>query len=68
MMARHGRRIETRRRWISGLAITLCTIVAYLAFWRLAPVPTFVIGVVSLIGIGVAMWIAGGPTEGRSED
>lgn len=68
MMARHGRRIEARRKWISGLAITLCTIVAYLAFWRLSPVPTFVVGVLSLVGIVVAMWIAGGTTEDRPED
>ena len=57
------------RAWLSGLAVTLTTIIAYLAFWRLAPVPTFIIGCVALIAMLIAAWIAGGtdkPTR-RSE-
>jgi hypothetical protein len=42
------------------LAVTLCTITAYFAFWRLAPVTTFVVGVLALLGIVVFGWIMGG--------
>lgn len=47
---------ESRRVWISGLLVTLTTIVAYLAFWHLAPIPTFVVGCVALIGMLFASW------------
>lgn len=47
------------RKWASGLAVTLTTIIAYMAFWRLAPVITFAIGCLSLIALVVAGWIMG---------
>lgn len=63
-MPRPASSSERRRRWVSGLAVTLCTIVAYLAFWHLAPVATFVIGTIALFGMAVFGWIMGG----RSDD
>lgn len=50
---------DSRRRWLSGLAVTLTTIVAYLAFWRLSPVVTFVVGCFALVGVVIAGWIYG---------
>lgn len=54
---------QSTRAWISGLAVTLTTIVSYLAFWRLAPGTTFVIGCVALVGMVIAAWVFGGKTE-----
>ncbi len=51
---------ESTRAWLSGLAVTLTTIVSYLAFWRLAPGTTFVVGCVALAGMIAAAWIYGG--------
>ena len=51
---------ESTRQWIAGLAVTLTTIIAYLAFWRLAPVPTFVVGCVALVAMVIGAWIYGG--------
>jgi hypothetical protein len=51
---------QSTRTWISGLAITLTTIVTYMAFWRLAPTVTFVIGCASLVAFAIALWVAGG--------
>ena len=50
---------QSTRAWLSGLAITLTTIVTYMAFWRLAPTVTFVIGCVSLLAFAMALWVAG---------
>lgn len=47
------------RGWISGLAVTLTTIVAYLAFWHLAPLTTFAIGCIALVGLVIAGWVYG---------
>ncbi len=66
-MSKSVKRVEGRRKWLSGLAITLTTIIAYLAFWRLSPVVTFVVGCASLIAMAVAIWIAGGAKSDRSE-
>ena len=54
------KRSQSRRAWLSGVAVTLCTIIAYFAFWHLAPVATFLIGCAALVGIAVAVWVAGG--------
>lgn len=51
------------RTWLSGLAVTLTTIIAYLAFWRLAPVVTFIIGVLALIGLVISAWVLGAPEK-----
>ena len=50
----------TTRRWLSGLAVTVATIVSYLAFWHLSPALTFIIGCVAFVGLCVAAWIHGG--------
>lgn len=52
-------RQDSRRRWLSGLAVTLTTVIAYLAFWRIAPGTTFIIGCLALVGVVVAGWIHG---------
>ncbi len=60
----HRMKRDSRRKWLSGLAVTLTTIVAYLAFWRIAPVPTFIIGCVALVGMLVAAWWFGKESNG----
>lgn len=50
---------ETTRVWLSGLAVTLTTILAFFAFWRLSPGVTFLIGCLALIGLIVAAWYFG---------
>lgn len=54
-------RRESRRGWLSGLAIILTTLVGLFAFWRLSPGLTFVVACVALLGLLVALWIAGKP-------
>ena len=54
---------QTARAWISGLAVTLTVVVAYLAFWHLWPVATFLIGCLSLIGLVIAGYILGTETN-----
>lgn len=55
-----SRPLESRRAWLSGLAVIITTIVSYMAFWRLAPGITFIVGCVALVTMLVAAWIAGG--------
>ncbi len=55
---------QIRRKWLSGLAVTLTTIVTYMAFWRLAPVTTFVIGCLAFIGMIIAAWWFGKGANG----
>ena len=52
-------RKESMRAWLSGLAITLTTLVGLFAFWRLSPGTTFIVACVALIGLLAALWIAG---------
>lgn len=59
----NSQRRGTTRTWLSGLAITLTTIVAYLAFWRLAPGTTFIVGCLALLGIVIAGWVYGREDE-----
>lgn len=56
------RKRDSGRAWLSGLAITLTTIVSLLGFWRLAPGTTFAIAVVALIGVAISFWVAGKPS------
>lgn len=58
---------DSTRTWLSGLAVILTTIVAYLAFWRLAPGTVFVIGCLALVAMVIAAWIAGGPSRQSRE-
>lgn len=50
----------SRRAWLSGLAVTLTTIISYMAFWRLSPGVTFIVGCLALLGLIVAGWVLGG--------
>lgn len=59
-MSREPRRPESTRAWLSGLAITLTTVVALLGFWRLSPGATFIVACIALVGLAIAFWIAGG--------
>ena len=52
-------REESKRQWISGLAITLTALVCLFAFNRLWPDITLAIAVISLIGIIVLFWVTG---------
>lgn len=49
---------ESSRAWLSGLAITLTTIVAYLAFWHLSPGVTFIVGAAALVGLLISLWVS----------
>jgi hypothetical protein len=50
---------ETKRQWISGLAITLTAIVCLFGFWRLSPGVTFIVAVASLVILVFLFWYAG---------
>lgn len=52
---------ESRRAWISGLAITLTALTALFGFWRLAPGATFIVALIAAIGLVIALWVAGKP-------
>jgi len=53
------------RKSLSGLLVTVFTIVAYLAFWNLAPRTTFVVGCVALFGMLIAAWHFGRASRSR---
>ncbi|HWV60173.1 MAG TPA: hypothetical protein VN034_05945 [Sphingopyxis sp.] len=55
---RHSSR-QTTRSWLSGLAITVTTLVGLFGFWRLSPGATFVIAAIAFVGLIVALWVAG---------
>jgi hypothetical protein len=57
------KRIETKRQWISGLAITVTTLVCLFAFWRLSPGATFIIAFGSLVALLALFWFAGKPSN-----
>lgn len=63
-MQKPGQKVS-RRSWLAGLAITLTTIVSYLAFWHLAPGTTFIVGCVALLGLLIAAWVMGKETTQR---
>lgn len=50
---------ESRRAWISGLAITLTTLIALFGFWRISPGITFIVATLALAGMIIAFWVAG---------
>lgn len=54
---------ETTRKWLSGLAITLTTIIAYLAFWHLSPGVTFLVGAAALVVLVMLIWRSGADTD-----
>lgn len=53
------RKPESKRAWLSGLAIILTTLICLLGFWRLSPGITFVIASVAFLGLVAALWLAG---------
>jgi hypothetical protein len=55
-------RRESTRAWLSGLAVTLTTIVSYLAFWWLSPGVTLIVGCIAFIALLVAAWVYGRET------
>ena len=50
---------ETRRTWFAGIAVTLTTIVSYMAFWSLSPIATLLIGLIALLGMVFTAWLYG---------
>jgi hypothetical protein len=48
-----------KRQRVSGLAITITTLVCLFGFWRLSPGATFVIALISLIVLLTVFWITG---------
>lgn len=52
-------RVESKRQWISGLAITLTALVCLYAFWRLSPGITFIVAVCALVALITLFWFAG---------
>ena len=64
---RNPQQSKSRRAWISGLAVTIATAVSYMAFWRLAPGTTFIIGAVALVALVIAGWMLGAETTQRPE-
>lgn len=64
---RNPQQLKSRKAWISGLAVTIATIVSYMAFWRLAPGTTFIIGAVALVVLVIAGWILGAESTQRPE-
>ncbi|OSJ09254.1 hypothetical protein BST63_36220 [Bradyrhizobium canariense] len=52
-------RVESKRQWVSGLAITLTALVCLFAFWHLSPGLTFIIAICSLTALVALFWVAG---------
>ncbi len=67
MMAKGLDNQEPIRTWLSGLAVTATTIVAYFAFWHLAPVTTFLVGLLSLFALISLSWHYGRLSRKRLE-
>lgn len=57
--------METQRQWISGLAITLTTLVSLFGFCRLSPGATFVVASCALIALVFLFWFEGKEAEGK---
>ena len=50
---------DSKRAWLSSLAIVVTTLVALFGFWRISPGVTFVIACIALVGLVIALWVAG---------
>lgn len=59
---------ETQRQWLSGLAITLTTLVCLFGFWRLSPGATLAISSISLVALLMFFWLAGKRRIDRRRD
>ncbi len=53
MMA-NGSKLESKRRWVSALTVTVSAVISYMAFWHLWPVATFAIGCVAALALVVS--------------
>lgn len=58
---------EPFRTWLTGLAVTLATIICYFAFWRLSPGTTFLVGCVALVSLIALSWRYGKAERKRQE-
>lgn len=57
---------ESKRQWISGLAITITALVCLFGFSKLAPSTTFVVALGAFVALVVIFWIAGKPDDGSN--
>ncbi len=62
-MSRPEREVQTARQWLSGLAVTLTTIVSYIGFARISVKWTLVVAICIIIGLLTFLWIMGGRKE-----
>jgi hypothetical protein len=51
MSEHHHQNGEAWRTWLSGLVVSVSAVVAYMAFWHLAPVVTFSVGCITLVAL-----------------
>ena len=63
MAGQEKHKSASTRAWVSGLAVSLTTIVAYLAFWKISPIATFLIGCAALVGLLIAGYFLGAETK-----
>ena len=50
---------QTLRSWLSGLSITVATIIGLFAFWRISPGLTYLVALGAMLVLTVSIWIAG---------
>jgi hypothetical protein len=48
---------ESTRTWLSGLAITITTLVCLFGFWRLSPGVTFIVACLALAVLSILLWV-----------
>ena len=58
-------RQETKRQWISGLAIVLTALVCLFGFARISPGLTFLIAAIAFVALVIFFWLAGRQAEGN---
>lgn len=51
--------VQSKRQWISGLAVILTALICLFGFWRLSPGITFVVAVCAFVALLVLFWKAG---------
>lgn len=50
---------ETRRQWVTGVALMVATVISVVGFARISPALTMVIATASLVAILVFLWVVG---------
>lgn len=48
---------ETKRAWLSGLAITVTTLVGLFGFWHLSPGLTYIVACIALVGLIASIFL-----------